>query len=119
MTLENYPIGSLESRAAVRSILSLRNEGRKRLRIISSIPSGRQDNTRIRFGGWQEWNDGRLVQMVYVPHVWVKPGESIPVCPDCGTLFKKTKEYPNLTGFEADCIEKHDTDLLGEIDRSR
>src|SRR5580693_9035406 len=108
MKPENFPIGSLESRAAVRNFLSRRNDGRKRLRIISNIPSGGQDNSRIRFGGWQEWGEDRLCQMVYVPHVWIKPGTTVPSCPDCGTLFQKTKEYPNLVGYQASCLDRHD-----------
>jgi hypothetical protein len=110
MKPENFPIGSLESRAAVRNILSRRNARRKRLRIISNIPSGGQDNSRIRFGGWQEWGEDTLAQLIYVPHVWVKPGEAIPVCPDCATPFKKTNEYPDLAGYSVGCLHKHDPD---------
>jgi hypothetical protein len=108
MKPENFPVGSPESRAAARSLLIRRNGERKRLRIISSIPSGGQDNSRIRFGRWQEWGEDTLAQLIYVPHVWVKPGEPLPSCRDCGTPFKRTKEYPNLVGYEANCFDKHD-----------
>jgi hypothetical protein len=111
MKPEDFPIGSPESRAAARMQLARRNESRKRLRLISHIPSGGKDNSRIRFGGWQEWGEDTLCQQVYVPHVWIKPGEAVPACPDCGTPFKKTHEYPNLVGFGANCLDKHDPDL--------
>jgi|SRR5580704_2226732 hypothetical protein len=111
MKPQDFPVGSLESRAAVRLQLARRNEGRRRIRLISSIPSAYQDNSRVHFGDWQEWGEDTLCQMVYVPHEWIKPGEAIPTCPDCGTPFKKTKEYPNLLGYTADCMDKHDPEM--------
>jgi hypothetical protein len=107
----DFPIGSLESRAAARKVLVRRNDNCKRMRIIWSIPSSGEDNSRVHFGEWQEWEDNTLGQIVYVPHVWVKPGGAVPACPDCGTPFKKTHEYPNLVGFEANWMDKHDRDL--------
>jgi hypothetical protein len=113
MKPEDFPIGSPESRAAARMLLARRNDGRKRMRIIWGIPSPGEDNSRVHFGEWQEWEDDTQGQIVYVPHVWVKPGEAIPTCPDCGTPFKKTDEYPSLVGYGANCMDKHDPELLG------
>lgn len=113
----DFPIGSPESRAAARMQLAHRNDGRKRWRITWSIPRPGEDNSRIRFSGWEEWGEGTLCQMVYVPHVWVKPGEAIPSCPDCGTPYKKTHEYPNMIGYEATCVDKHDPELVGQVAR--
>jgi hypothetical protein len=112
MKPNDFPIGSLESRVAARKLVNLRNKDLKRLRIISHIPTGGEDNSRVRFGGWQNWGEDTLAQLVYVPLVWVKPGETEPSCPDCGTPFKKANEYPDLTSYEADCMEKHDPELL-------
>jgi hypothetical protein len=78
------------------------------MRIIWSIPSPEEDNSRVHFGEWQEWEDNMLGQIVYVPHVWIKPGEAVPACLDCGTPFKKTDEYPSLIGYRANCMDKHD-----------
>jgi hypothetical protein len=101
----DFPVGSLESRAAARMQLVC---GRKRLRIIWSIPPREADISRVHFGEWQEWPDGTLGQQVYLPHVWAKPGDAVPRCPDCGTPFRKTREYPGMVGFLADCMDKHD-----------
>jgi|SRR5579863_212699 len=108
MKPEDFPIGSPESRAAARMLLAHRNDNCKRMRIIWSIPSPGEDNSRVHFGEWQEWEDNTLGQIVYVPHVWIKPGEAVPACPDCGTSFKKTHESPRMVGYGANCMEKHD-----------
>jgi hypothetical protein len=83
------------------------------MRFNHCIPRPDWDNSRIHFSGWQEWGEDTLCQMIYLPHEWIKPGEPIPTCPDCGTPFKKTKEFPNLLGYTADCMENHDPELLG------
>jgi len=75
------------------------------------IPRPKQDRTRIQFDPWRECPDGSLWRLVYVPLVWLKPGDPIPTCPDCGKLFKKTKDYPGIAAFQADCLAKHDPDL--------
>ncbi len=111
MKPEDFPIGSLESRAAARKLLVRRNDAPKRMRIIWSIPSPGEDNSRVHFSDWQEWGKDTLCQLVYVPHIWLKPGEAVPACPDCGTPFKKTNEYSHMVGYEADCMDKHDPDL--------
>jgi hypothetical protein len=115
----DFPIGSLESRAAARTLLARRIDNRKRLRIIWHIPWTEQDSSRVSFGEWQEWQNGMLGQWVYVPSVWLKPGEEIPTCPDCGTPFKKTHEYPNLAGYQANCLGTHDPDRIAQRERER
>jgi hypothetical protein len=113
MRPENYPIGSPASRAAVRLQLARSKASRKRLRPVLSAPRPRPDSVLVHFGPWQECPDGTLFQMVYVPHVWLKPGDAAPTCPDCGTSFKKTNEYPRMVGFEASCASTHDPELSG------
>ena len=73
----------------------------------------------MEFGEWQVCKDGWLFQMVYVPHVWLAPGESAPSCPDCGTPFKKTSEYPKMVGFVADCVNRHDPELVSQATHDR
>ena len=86
---------------------------RKRMTIVFNY--GRvKDPSRVHFGEWQEWPDGMLGRIAYAPHVWLKPGDPAPTCPDCGTPFKKTKEYPSIVGFQAECLAKHDPDLNGQ-----
>lgn len=113
MRPENYPISSPASRAAVRLQLARSKASRKRLRFVSNIPRPGTDELHVHFGGWQGCPDGTLFQMVYVPHVWLKPGDAAPSCPDCGTPFKKTHEYPSRVGFEASCASRHDPELSG------
>jgi hypothetical protein len=111
MKPEDFPLGSLESRAAARTLLAHKNDSRKRMRIMWSIPSPGEDNSRLHFGEWHEWEDNTLGQIVYIPHTWLKAGETVPVCPDCGTPYKKSDEFPNLIGYEASCMNKHDPEL--------
>lgn len=113
MRPENYPISSPASRAAARLQLARSNASRKRLRLVSHMPRPGTDEMLVNFGSWQECPDGRLFQMVYVPHVWLKPGDAIPTCPGCGAPFKKKHEYPSMVGFEASCTSRHDPELSG------
>ena len=111
----DFPIGSPESRAAARILLSRRIDTRKRMTIVFNFGRGIKDPSRVHFGEWQEWPDGMLGRIAYAPHVWLKPGDPAPTCPDCGTPFKKTKEYPSIVGFQAECLAKHDPDLNGQL----
>jgi|HubBroStandDraft_1064217.scaffolds.fasta_scaffold153246_2 hypothetical protein len=86
-------------------------ENRKLIRMISSIPWPGVDSSRVYFGELQKWDDNPFGQQVYLPHVWVKPGDAVPTCPDCGTPFQKTGEYLGMAGFQADCVDKHDPEL--------
>jgi len=110
----DFPIGSWESRAAARIQLFRRVDSRKRMTIALSLPRPGQDCSRVKFDDWRECPDGTLTRLVYVPLVWLKPGEPIPTCPDCGTPFKKTGEHPGISSFNADCLDNHDPDLDGQ-----
>jgi hypothetical protein len=108
----DYPISSPVSRAAARLQLARSKASRKRLRLISNIPWLGTDGMLMHFGPWQECPDGTLFQMIYVPHVWLKPGDAAPSCPDCGAPFKKTHEYPTMVGFGASCMDEHDPERV-------
>jgi len=110
----DFPIGSRESRAAARIQLSRRIDTRERTTIALSMPRPGQDRTRVQFDPWRECPDGTLWRLVYVPLVWLKPGDPIPTCPDCGTPFKKTSDYTGISPFHANCVAKHDPDLNGQ-----
>jgi hypothetical protein len=75
-------------------------------------PRPRTDKPRVIFGDWTERPDGFLYRLVHAPRVWLKLGEAIPSCADCGTPFRKTKEYPGMVGYAADCVDKHDPDRM-------
>jgi hypothetical protein len=115
----HFAIGSLESRAAARMHIARLFNGRERVTFAHSIPRPDQDNSRVTFSDWQELKDGTLWRMVYAPHVWLKTGEAIPTCPECRTPFKKTREFPGMTGYRADCLERHDPDRATRQDRMR
>ena len=115
----DYPVGSLESRAAARLQLARRIDARKHVSIVNSIPRPRADNSRVNFDKWEEWPDDTLGRVIYVPHVWVKPGDATPACPDCGTPFKKTKEYPGMIGYVAQCMDKHDPEPRPNVEEIR
>ena len=83
----------------------------KLVRMISSIPRPGEDNSHVSFGKWQKWDDNTFGQQVYLPHVWVKPGEAVPICLDCGTPFQKTGEYLGMVGFLANCMDWHDPEM--------
>ena len=66
----NFPIGSPESRAAARLTLEYASDNRERIQLLSHIPwphGPHQDHTRPHVGPWQEWADGKLFRIVYVP----------------------------------------------------
>lgn len=92
---------------------------RKRITIVFNVPRPGVDPSHVRFGNWQEWQNGTLGRIVYVPLVWLKPGDPTPNCPDCGTPFKKTREFPNIIGFQADCLDNHDPELNGHSKYTR
>jgi hypothetical protein len=114
MKPEDFPIGSAESRAAARLKVARWFNGRKRLTLIMDIPRPRTDNPRVIFGDWTERPDGSLYRLVHAPRVWLKLGEPIPSCADCGTPFRKKKEYPGMVSYAADCLDKHDPDRTAQ-----
>jgi hypothetical protein len=85
----NFPIGSLESLAAARMRHAYLKANSRLVRMISSIPRPGTDNSRVYFGELQKGDANTFGQQVYLPHVWVKPGEAVSTCLDCGTRFGK------------------------------
>lgn len=105
-----FPVGSEQSRAAARNIIATRDAKVRRIELVHNIPRPRHDPLRPHFGQWQSTGDGGLARMVYRPHVWLNPGEPVPTCPDCGTPFVKTSDYPGMAGYSMNCLELHDPD---------
>jgi hypothetical protein len=110
----DFELGSVESRAAARLKVARWFDGRKRITLIMDIPRPRTDNSRVSYGPWTELKNGTLHRIVHAPHVWLKPGEAMPACPDCGTPFRKTKEYPGMVRYAAACVANHDPDRAAQ-----
>lgn len=64
---EEFPLGSMESRAAARALLEAREKDVRRVQIIHSIPHPNEDHSRPHVGHWQQWGDGGLMRLIYVP----------------------------------------------------
>jgi hypothetical protein len=63
----DFPLGSLESRAAARAMLEDAEGSRLRLTIVSYLQRPGRDNSQIHIGAWQACPDGLRMRMVYVP----------------------------------------------------
>jgi hypothetical protein len=125
MSPGDFPIGSSESRAAARMRLQEMQSTRKRIEFITNISlphrglSQAPDTSMPYAYPWQETNDGSRLRMVYCPGEWKKlPVETIPVCSGCGTPFRKSERLlSDWVYFRADCMEKHDPELLRQSGR--
>jgi hypothetical protein len=117
----DFPVGSLESRAAARVLLVQRRSKLTRLQFSHSIRGpwrgeGPEPPDVPRANPWVE-GDGKLFRVVYVPHVWVAREDAAPICPECRTPYRKATEYPNypFVGYGADCVEKHIPDFSSPV----
>src|SRR5579862_2646077 len=66
----DFPLGSLESRAAARAKLDTgtqRSDRHNRLEIVSYIPRSRQDNSKPHATPWTETLDGGVMRILFVP----------------------------------------------------
>jgi hypothetical protein len=115
MKPSEFAIGSPESRALARMRAEHIRGSKRRVEIISNVPRPQHirppgTNNSVPYAEpWQETQGGVLMRVIYHPGEWRKvPTETMPVCPDCGTSFRQTKEQiGNLAWFEADCMDKH------------
>jgi hypothetical protein len=90
-------------------ITRLKNS-RTRMNVILHVPRPGKDPTRYHFLNWCEVSDGSLMRFVFAPHKTVKPGEPVPLCPDCGNPLKKSGEPLSMISYEGDCLEVYDPD---------
>ena len=63
---DEFPLGSMESRAAARALLEAQERGVRRVQIIHSIPHPNEDDSRPHVGHWQQWGEGGLMRLIYV-----------------------------------------------------
>ena len=65
---EEFPVGSVESRAAARAILESRESGVRRFQIILDVPRPRREGRpETIVGHWTKQSDGTLFRTVIVP----------------------------------------------------
>ena len=62
----DFPLGSVESRAAARLALD-QESGDRRIVIVSHVPRPGLDPTKKHVGPWQACPDGRRLRVVYEP----------------------------------------------------
>ncbi len=62
----DFPIGSVESRAAARAMLASGASGPPRFEIVHHVARPRRDARPGHAGPWQPCTDGRLMRLVYV-----------------------------------------------------
>jgi hypothetical protein len=114
----NFPVGSPESRAAARTLVQRRLSQQKRCQFVHSVRGpwrgeGPEPFDVPRAHPWTEGRDGTLCRVVYIPHVWIGPEETPPMCQGCGTPYRKAREFRNypLVEYRADCTDKHIPDF--------
>jgi hypothetical protein len=107
----DFPLGSALSRAAARLLMKERRDTRKRVTLITNVRLWDGNENEPHVEPWRDSGD-TLMRFVYQPSVWLKPGDSIPSCPGCGTPFKKASEYPNMACYQANCLGRHDPDRV-------
>ena len=102
----DFPLGSALSRAAARLLMKERRDTRKRVTLISNVCRPGGDENEPHVGPWRDFGD-TLMRMIYLPNVWLKPGQAIPSCPGCGTSFNKENEYASMISYTANCLDLH------------
>src|SRR5271169_1343198 len=115
--IDDFQLGTLGSRAAARVLLGQRRSKLTRLQFFHSIRGpwrgeGPEPPDVPRANPWVE-GDGKLIRVVYIPHVWVAREKAAPICSECRMRYRKVTDYPNypFVGYRADCIEKHIPDF--------
>jgi hypothetical protein len=118
----DFPVGSLESRAAARVLLIQRWSKLTRLQFSHGIRGpwrgeGPEPPDVPRATPWVEEDDGTLLRVVYVPYVWIARGEARPICLGCGTPYRKDADYAgySLVGHRANCLDQHIPDFSSSV----
>src|SRR5215475_3775437 len=88
----DFPLGSPQSRAAVRMQLAKIRSAQPRLNFLVYMPCRGQDPMRNHFTPWAGDPESGFTRLVFVPTEWLEPGDLVPVCPYCGKPFKKQQE---------------------------
>lgn len=107
----DFLLGSTQSRAVVRMRLLKLRKVQRRETIIFHAPRPHRDPMRYHFTGWSGNPESGFRRFVFAPCKYLDPGDSIPVCPDCGKPFRKDKETSGKISYVGDCLDAHDPDL--------
>jgi hypothetical protein len=104
----DFPLGSPQSRAAVRIQLDRIRKAQSRENVVLHIPRPELDPMRYYFMDWAGNSKIGFRRLVIAPLKWVAPSDPVPVCPDCGKPFRKARELPDQVCYVGDCLGVHD-----------
>jgi len=104
----DFPLGSPQSRAAVRMQLVQIRKAQSGINLVLHIPRPELDPTRYHFMDWTGNAKIAFTRVVIAPLKWIDPSDPVPVCPDCGKPFRKARELADNVCYVGDCLEVHD-----------
>jgi len=103
----DFPLGSPQSRAAVRMQLAKIRTAQRRVTYVMYVARPRRDPLRYDFTDWAGDPENGFQRFVFAPHDWLEPGDPVPVCADCGKPLRKDHESLGKIFYIADCLEVH------------
>ena len=103
----DFPLGSPQSRAAVRMRLAKIRTAQPRLTYVMYVGRPNRDPMRYHFTDWAGDPKNGFLRFVFAPHAWLAPGDPVPVCPDCGKPFRKDHESLGKIFYVGDCVAVH------------
>jgi hypothetical protein len=104
----DFPLGSAQSRAAVRMHLLKIKKAQSRFTFVLHVPRPHQDRNRYHFTPWAGTPRTGFIRTVFAPSEWLNPGDPVPVCVDCGKPYRKGQEALGKISYLGDCWEVHD-----------
>ena len=104
----DFPLGSPRSRAAVRMQLVQIRKAQSRINLVLHIPRPELDPMRYHFMDWAGNSKIGFRRVVIAPLKRSDPGDPVPVCPDCGKPFRKSRQLSDSVCYVGDCLEVHD-----------
>ena len=106
--LGDFPIGSAQSRAAVRMHLDKIRKAQSRVTFVMHVPRPHLDPKRYHFMQWAGTAESGFTRVVFAPSEWLNPDDPVPVCIDCGKPYIKDQEALGMISYLGDCWETHD-----------
>ena len=103
----DFPLGSPQSKAAVRMQLAKIRTAQPRVTHVMFVPRPGRDPMRYHFTPWAGDLESGFQRFAFGPSLWLDPGDPVPVCPDCGKPFKKQQEVLGKISYVGDCVEAH------------
>src|SRR5262245_17612633 len=103
----DFPLGSPQSRAAVRMKLAKIRTAQPRVTYVMYVPRPNRDPMRYHFTPWAGDPENGFQRFAFGPSAWLDPGDPAPVCPDCEKPFRKQQEVLGKISYVGDCVEAH------------